>query len=105
MARPRAVMDRSMQPIVTGPGREVKRLTIEGKIYAQCYINCSKECSVCMQGGANFSVDRPGHGPYWYELKRVRGRLRRRYIGIHLVRQEVEQPEFENMIDGSTTSP
>lgn len=58
------------QAIVTGQGR-----------YVQRYARCGRGCSVCTEGGRNYTPERPGHGPYWYFELVVGGKRRRRYCG------------------------
>ena len=64
------------------PVNDVEQRIVErGVTYEQRWVRCSKgNCSRC-QGNAGEQGHPLGHGPYWYIVHFVHGRVRRVYIG------------------------
>jgi len=63
-------------------GSVVDRLRDGRKVFELKYVPCGAGCSRCRFGNPNFDPDRPGHGPYWYQIRLGSdGRKRREYIG------------------------
>ena len=81
---PRRWVKRHVKPR-TGPpvkqGMEAQAIATGHGRYVQRYARCGRGCSVCSEGGAHYSAERPGHGPYWYFELEVKGKRQRRYCG------------------------
>lgn len=69
-------------------GREVQRVTINGRRYVEAYVKCGKpNCSRCVPFAVNYDRDRPGHGPYWFlHVTNPKGHTIRKYVGRDLQR-------------------
>lgn len=69
----------------TGPparvGMECQTITTGSGRYVQRYARCGVGCSVCTEGAPNWNKSQPGHGPYWYFERVVKGKRVRRYCG------------------------
>ena len=63
---------------------EVQRTSIDGNTYVQRYNTCGKPNCHCRRECDGHDPDRPGHGPYWYFERVIKGKTVRRYIGTKL---------------------
>lgn len=70
---------------------QANSVRFDGKTFVQRYTICGKPNCWCHGQGLHPRTKAPGHGPYWYRVLVVKGKVMHKYKGKELVKDDITE--------------